>query len=316
MPAKLTSLSYLGLAVEATLGTPVAPTGFIPVKSFKPQDTPQYVADQGYRGQPVKVFGEYLGTMSSTYEIDGDAYPSSFGSILGAIFGGETVTGTTQPYTHTFKVAATPGSLTLSDYYVAGFRQWAGAKCDKLTVKFTPDAGLTYTAHFIGFGSVTGTAPVSQTFGTSPFFLGWEAALNIDGTANVKLDSFSVDIARAGSKALFSAANSQTPWDIFVGEMTADWDLSFYMEDDSEYTYALAEGKHIVSVTLTQPSTNYTCNFTSSAVQWTKPTIDRGKEFVAVSISGSAVNNATDSGVITAALTNDTSTAQTTTAAS
>ena len=261
--------------------------------------------DTGYRGQPVQLFGEYLGTESATYEIDGDAYPTSFGNILAAWFGTDTMTGSSSPYTHTFSLSPTspdPVSYTLSDYYVAGFRQWAGAKCDKLTMKFTPDAGLTYTAHFLGFMSQTGTAPSSKTFATNPYFLGWEAALKIGATANTRLNSFTLTLTRNGAKALFSAANSQNPWDIFLGPASADWDLDFYMQDDTEYELALSQATQAVTVTLTQPGTNYSVTFTSSAVQFTKPSIDRSKEYVAVSLTGSAINNATDNGIVTARL--------------
>ncbi len=314
--AKLTSLSYLGLAVEATLGTPVAPTGFIPLRSFKPQDNPKFVQDTGYRGQAVDLFGEYLGVVSGQYDIEGDAYPSSFGNILAMMFGQDTVSGSASPYTHKFIPIATPPSFTLGDYYVAGYRQWPGNKASKLSIKFTPDAGLTYSATLLGFPSATATAPVSQTFGTNPYFLGWEASLSIGGTANTKLNSFTLNLERKGAKALFSAANSQNPFDIFVGPLSADWDLSFYMEDDTEYTLALAQATKAVSVTLTQPGTNYALTFTSSAVQFTKPAIDRSKEYVGMKLTGSAVYNATDGSVITASLVNATSTAYTQTAAS
>ncbi|WP_304459010.1 phage tail tube protein [Alicyclobacillus sendaiensis] len=316
MPAKLTSLSYLGLGVETTLGTPVAPTGFVPVRSFKPQDNPKFVADTGYRGQPVDLFGEYLGVISAEYGVDGYAYPSSFGNFLGAIFGQDTVTGTAAPYTHTFVPQATVPSYTISDYYVAGFRQWAGAKCDKLSIKFTPDAGLSYSAHFIGFPSVTGTAPSSQTFGVNPYFLGWEASLSLNGSADATLRSVSIDLERKGSNALFSAQNSQKPWDIFVGPFGATWELEFYMTADTEYVLALTQGTVPVVLTITQPGTNAQLVFQSSAVQFTKPTIDRGDEYVSVSLSGSAIYNATDGSVMVAKLINSVSTAYTTTAAS
>jgi len=314
--AKLTSLSYLGLAVEAALGTPVAPTGFIPVRSFKPQDNPKFVQDTGYRGQPVDLFGEYLGVISGQYDIEGDAYPSSFGNIMAMMFGQDTVTGSASPYTHKFVPVATPPSYTLGDFYVAGYRQWPGNKASKLSIKFTPDAGLTYSTTLLGFPSATGTAPATQTFGTNPYFLGWEASLSIGGTANTKLNSFSLSLERKGAKALFSAANSQNPFDIFVGPLSADWDLNFYMEDDTEYALALSQATKAVTVTLTQPGTNYACTFTSSAVQFTKPTIDRSKEYVGVKLTGSAIYNATDGSVITASLVNATSTAYTTSAAS
>ncbi|MHB1681590.1 MAG: phage tail tube protein [Bacilli bacterium] len=316
MPVKLTSLSYLGLAVETVLGTAVAPTAFIPIRKFTPQDTPTYVPDTGFRGQPVDTFGEYLGVISSTYALDGDVYPTSFGTLLANLFGVDTVTGTAAPYTHTLTTAAVPGSLTLSDYYVAGYRQWPGQKVEKLSLKFTPQAGLTHTTNLLGWPSATGTVPASETFGTNPFFLGWEASLTIAGVANPKLASFTLDLQRMKSAAVFSAQNSQKPFDIFVGPMAADWTLEYYMEDDTEYSTALVQGSQAVSVTLTQAGSGNSITFTSSAVQWVKPTIDRAGEYVLVSLDGKAIYNATDAGVAQAKIVNAIGTAYTTTAAS
>lgn len=315
MPAKLTSLSHLGLAVEATLGTPVAATGWVPVLRFKPQDVPKYVPDTGYRGKPVEVFGEYLGVTSATYDVEGDFFPGSGGNLLGAIFGLDTVTGTASPYTHTFATEAVLPSYTISDYYVAGARQWPGSRCERLTLKFSAEAGMTYTAQFLGFPSATYAPESTYTYGTSPFLLGWEGAVTFGGTADAQLESFTLDLRRQKSAPLFAAANSQKPYDVFIGPLTADWTLGFYMDSDAEYAYALAQATQTVAATVTQ-STNEVLTLTSTAVQFTKPTIDRSKDYVLVQIEGSAVYNATDSSVVAAVLKNSVATAYTTTAAS
>lgn len=317
MPAKLTALSHLGLAVETVLGTPVAATGWVPVLTFKPQDVLKYIEDTGYRGQPVEDYGEYLGVTSSTYDVDGDFFPGSGGNLLAAIFGKDTISGTAAPYTHTFSTLGTGlPSYTISDYYVAGARQWAGSRCEKLTLKFTAEAGLTYTASFLGFPSATYTVETTYTFGTSPFFLGWEAALALGGVADANLESFTLDLQRVKSAALFSAANTKEPYDIFLGPLKASWQLSFYANDDTEYAKALTQATGTTQVVVTQPGTGDTLTLTSSAVQWTKPTINRGKDYVIVDLSGEGVYNATDASVAKAVLVNSVSAAYSTSAAS
>lgn len=316
MPALLTAESHLGLAVETTPGTPVAATGWVPVLDFKPQDVLKYIEDKGYRGQPVEDFGEYLGVKSSTYQIDGDFFPGSGGNFLGAIFGLDTVTGTASPYSHAFTTVSRPPSLTISDYYVAGGRQWAGSRCEKLQLKFAVDAGLTYAAHFIGWPSTTYAPETTFSYGANPFFLGWEAALTLGGTADANLESFTLDLQRVKSAPLFAAANSQVPYDTFLGPLKASWTLGFYMTGDAEYAKALTEAATSTVVTITQPGTSDTLTLTSSAVQYTKPTIDRSKDYVLVTIEGEGVYNATDKSVATATLVNATASAYTTTASS
>ena len=319
--AQLTGLSHLGLALETTLGTPVAATGWVPIKPPKPQDVPQFIPDEGFRGLPYNTYGEYLGTKSSTYSVDGMLYPSSGGNFLAAIFGTDTVTGSANPYTHTFTVPTTgvAPAYTLSDTYLgpaAVGRQWPGSRCNKLTLKFTPEAGLSYTAGFIGFPSATYT-PEAATYGTLPFFLGWEAAITFGGAADANLSSFSLDLERVGSKALFSAANTQTPYDIFVGLLKATWDLEFYMVADTEYAYALTQASEVAVVTITQPGVNgAVLTLTASALQFTKPTITRQGKWVVVQIAGESFYNATDAGILQCKLANAVAISYTTTAAS
>ncbi len=316
MPAKLTALSHLGLAIETTPGTPVPSTGWVPVLTFKPQDVLKYLEDTGYRGQPVEDYGEYLGVTSSTYEIDGDCFPGSIGNFLEAILGGlDTVTGSVAPYTHSIATAASGPSYTISDYYVAGARQWPGSRCERLQLKFSAEAGMTYVASFLGWPSATYTAETTFTYGTNPFFLGWEAAISLAGTPDANLESFTLDLQRVKSAALFSAADSRTPYDILQGPLKASWTASFYMADDSEYIPALSQATQAVVVTVTQ-STGEVLTLTSSAVQWTKPTINRGKDYVMVDVDGEAIYNSTDKSVIQAVLKNSVSTAYSTQASS
>ncbi|MHB1937067.1 MAG: phage tail tube protein [Acidobacteriaceae bacterium] len=314
--AKLTSLSHLGLAIEATLGTPVAATGWVPILKFNPQDIPKYVPDTGFRGQATKDFGQYLGVESATYDTDAYFYPSAGGNFLAAVLGKDTVTGTAAPYTHTFTNASYLPSYTISDTYVAGARQFPGCRCEKTVLKFTPEEGLSVTSNFLGFPSVTYTSETTFTYGTNPFFLGWEAAIKLGGTADANLSSCTVTISRDKSKVLWSAADSKLPYDVFVGPTVVSWDVEYYMVDDTEYTPALTESTETVAVTFTQPGTSDTLEILSSAVQWTKPTINRSQDYVTVKVTGDAIYNSTDGGPVQAILTNAVSTSYATTAVS
>lgn len=314
--AKLTSLSHLGLAVEATLGTAVAATGWVPILKFNPQDLPKYVADTGFRGQATRNFGQYLGVESATYDVDAYFYPSSGGNFLAAIFGADTVTGTASPYTHTFKNASYLPSYTISDDYVAGARQFAGARCEKLVIKFTPEEGVSVTANFLGFPSITYTAETSFTYGTNPFFLGWEGTITLGGTADSNLSSFTATITRDKSKVLWSSANSKSPYDIFMGPMAVALDCEYYMTADTEYVSALSQGTQAVVASFTQPSTSDVLTLTASAVQWTKPTIVRSADYVTVKVTGDAIYNSTDLGPMQATLENAISTSYATEAVS
>lgn len=314
---QLTSLTHLGLGIESTDGTAVVATAWVPGMRYRPQDLPQYIPDTGLRGTANQLYGMYLGTKHSTYSLEGMAYPLSLGNFLAAVFGADAITGTTD-ITHTFTVADTVPSYTLSDTYLgqAGVgRQWPGSKCNRLQLKFTPEAGLSYTASFIGWPSATYT-PETTTFETDDFFLGWQGAVTFGGTADAALSSFAVDIQRVGSKPVFSAADTQTPYDIFIGEAKATVQMEFYMSADTEYAYALSEGTETTVVTVTQNASSAKLTLQMTDLQFTKPTINRGQKYVTVELSGEPVYNSTDSGMMEAALLNTITTAYTSQASS
>lgn len=314
--AQITRLTHLGLAVETTPGTPVAATAWVPGMRYRPQDIPQFIMDTGMRGTPFQDYGAYLGTKSSSYSLEGMLYPLSGGNFLSAIMGLDTVTGTS-PYTHKFTVADVPPSYTLSDTYLgqAGVgRQWPGSRCHRLQLKFTPEAGVSYTSQWLGWPSATYT-PETQTWETDNFFLGWEGAVTFGGTADANLSSFNLDLQRVGSKALFSAQNSQDPYDVFLGELKATCDMEFYMLADTEYAYALSEGTETAVVTVTQNASTI-LTVTMSALQFIKPTINRSGKWVTVQLNGVPLYNATDAGILQCTLENSIATAYSTTASS
>lgn len=315
--AKLTALTQLGLAVETVLGTPVAPTVWVPVQPPKPQDVLNYVDDQGLRGVPFSTFGKYLSTKNSTGQIDGMLYPGSGGNALAAIFGLDTVSGSSSPYTHAFTVADVPPSYTVTDAYLPQAtigRQWPGMRAEKLVLKFTPKGGVSYTESFIGFPSATYT-PSAGTYTTEDFFLGYQGAVSFAGTADANLSSFQLTLQRLKSEALFSAADTQTPYDIFIGEMKATVDMQFYMTDETEYVRALSQATVASVVTITQPGTSFVLTVTMSALQFTKPTINRHGKYVICQLAGEAVFNSTDSGALQCTLANGVQTSYSTTAA-
>ncbi|HVB08773.1 MAG TPA: phage tail tube protein [Bacillota bacterium] len=315
--AQMTSLMHLGLGIEATLGTPVAPTAWVPSQAPKPQVDITYVADEGFRGVPWQTFGEYQGTMSSTYQMDGMFYPLSGGNLLAAFLGLDTVTGAT-PYLHTFTAADTTPSYTLSDTVLGSAavgRKFAGSRLSKLKLNFTPKGGLSYTANWLGWPDVTYT-PEATTFETEPFFLGWEAALSFGGSPDLNLSKFQLQLERVGSEALFSASGTQNPYDIFVGPIKVTWDLSFYMITAGEYDYPYTQTPEVTQVVVTQPATGAILTLVSSGLQFTKPTIGRGSKYVTVALMGTGYYNATDSGALQAMLSNTVTTSYSTTAAS
>lgn len=104
--------TQVAIGTEATPGTPIAPTHWIPCTPPKPKDDIKFYEDKALRGLAAENFGEYAMAGSSEFDIDGPFYPDVPGAFLYGLLGGDTRT--TAPTAVTTNSAATAGASTLT----------------------------------------------------------------------------------------------------------------------------------------------------------------------------------------------------------
>lgn len=82
-------LSWLGIARELIAGSPALPAAAVPVNpsGYEPQDTPQFLLDQGIRAAMGAIAGAVPGVPSSAHSFSGPLYPDSGGWWLDNLFG-------------------------------------------------------------------------------------------------------------------------------------------------------------------------------------------------------------------------------------
>ena len=111
-------LSWLGIAREQTVGTPVNPVITHPLEqsSFEPEDTPRFLKDNAIRGAMTDLFYETLGVESATFSFGGPNFLDSHGYFFDNVFGDMSTTcnGTTTPATITGTIPVGGTQLTLS----------------------------------------------------------------------------------------------------------------------------------------------------------------------------------------------------------
>lgn len=298
-----TAASFLGVAKEATKGTGVAATAFIPVTSLTPHDVVTYLADGAMRGAPVDVYNEIAGPISSTFSIEGPAYPDTLPWWLVGILGDLATVGASAPFAHT--IAATnsgdfqPRAMTLTDFY--GFtgthsKQYPGNQVSDLSLKFDAAGLLTYTAACSGFASALVAKP-TQSFTTIPPYPAWLGAVTIGGSSTTKLESAEIDLKRSVT-IVDTVDGTQAPYAVWVGPVQVTGKLTFVHEDDTEL---------IRYLTNTQPAAvfNFTTGASTALTQiqatmtkcaYTDATYERGKDYVETSVSFTALGNTTDAG--------------------
>lgn len=306
MAPQNTHRSYLGIAKEVTKGTAVAATDYIPIiaDSFKPVDVIDPLFDKGLRGSLIEDYGYIPGRTRSTVDFSGNMHPDTFGYILAGLMGSVTTTGASAPFTHTVSLKnasaiaadAQPLSYTLTDFYAANARQYAGLQFHDLSLKFSADGLMQYDAKGTGWASATTTAP-TPTFSTVLPTPVWEGAVTIGGSSVSTAISGNLDLKRPVSP-IYSINNAQNPYAIFVGPLTTTGKVTFVMEADTELTRYLTNTQPAVVLDWTMGAgatlTQVQATLTKGA--YTASAIERGSDYVQIVCDINAIGNTTDAG--------------------
>lgn len=298
--------SYLGIAKEVTKGTPVPATDFIPVAkdALKPQDIIDPLYDQGLRGSNVLNYNYIQGRTRSTFDFGGAVFADTIGYALAGILGSVSTTGVSAPYTHTISLLnsltsgadAQPISYTLTDFYAVNVREYPGCQFSDFSLRFNADGMLEYDAKTTGFLSQTTSDP-TPSFSTVLPTPVWRGTVSIGGSSVATAMSGNIDMTRPVTP-VYGISNTQDPYNIFLGPLEVTGKITFLMEADTELTRFL---------TNTQPAIvlNWAYGAGASAVQiqatltkgaYTAAVIERGEDFVQVSIDLNAQSNTTDAG--------------------
>jgi hypothetical protein len=195
--------SYLGIAKEATKGTIVAPTDFIPVAkdNIKPVDVVDPLYDTGLRGSNVVNYAYLPGRTRSTFDFGGAVFADTVGYGLAGLLGSVATTGASAPYTHTISLKNSltsgaddqPISYTLTDFYAADVRSYPGCQFSDFSLKFNADGMLEYDTKTTGWAS-SAVADPTPTFSTLLPTVVWRGTVSIASATLRTHTTFSWDL--------------------------------------------------------------------------------------------------------------------------
>lgn len=298
--------SYLGIAKEVTKGTPVAATDFIPVAkdSLKPVDIIDPLYDQGLRGSNVLNYNYIPGRKRSTVDFGGAVFADTIGYAIAGVLGSVATTGSSAPYTHTISlknsttsnVDVQPISYTLTDFYAANVREYPGCQFSDFSLRFNADGMLEYDTKATGWSSTTTSDP-TPSFSTVLPTPVWRGTVSIGGSPVSTAMSGNIDMTRPVTP-IYGISNTQDPYQVFLGPLEVTGKVTFIMENDTELTRFLSN---------TQPAIvlNWAYGAGAAAVQiqatltkgaYTAAVIERGEDFVQVTVDINAQSNTTDAG--------------------
>ena len=298
--------SYLGIAKEVTKGTAVAPTDFIPVSkdSLKPVDIVDPLFDTGLRGSNVLNYAYIQGRTRSTVDYGGAVFADTVGYAIAGVLGSVATTGASAPFTHTMSlfnsltsnVDVQPISYTLTDFYAVDVRSYPGCQFSDFSLKFNADGMLEYDTKTTGFSSelVADPTPTFSTVLPTPV---WRGTVSIAGSQVTTAMSGNIDMKRPATP-IYGISNTQNPYQVFLGPLEVTGKITFVMENDSQLLNFLNN---------TQPAIvlNWSYGTGAALVQlqatitkgaYTAGVIERGEDFVQVTIDLNGQSNTTDAG--------------------
>ena len=298
--------SYLGIAKEATKGTPVAATDFIPVAkdSLKPVDVIDPLYDQGLRGSNVLNYNYIQGRTRSTFDFGGAVFADTIGYAIAGLLGEVSTTGGSAPYTHeitlfnslTSGVDTQPISYTLTDFYAVDVRQYPGCQFSDFSLKFNADGMLEYDAKTTGWLSNTTSDPV-PSFSTLLPTPVWRGTVSVGGSPVSTSMTGNIDMTRPVTP-IYGISNTQQPYQVFLGPLEVTGKITFVMENDSQLLNYLNN---------TQPALVFNWNYGTGANEvqieatlskgaYVAGAIERSDDFVKVTIDINAQSTTTDAG--------------------
>src|SRR6185312_7863847 len=111
-------LSWLGMARELTVGTPLAPVITHPLNQaeFEPEDTPHFLDDKAIRGSMTDLFYKTLGVENATFSFGGPNFLDSHGYFFDNVFGDLSTVGSSlaNPATTSGALAVGATNMTLA----------------------------------------------------------------------------------------------------------------------------------------------------------------------------------------------------------
>ena len=298
--------SYLGIAKEATRGTAVAPTDFIPVMkdSLKPVDIVDPLYDTGLRGSNALNYNYIPGRTRSTVDYGGAVFADTVGYGIAGVLGEVVTTGSTAPFTHTISLFNSlavggdvqPISYTLTDFYAVDVRSYPGCQFSDFSLKFNADGMLEYDSKTTGFASEVVSAP-TPTFSTILPTPVWRGTVSVGGSLLSTAMTGNIDMTRPATP-IYGISSTQDPYQVFLGPLEVTGKITFVMDNDSQLLNFLNN---------TQPALVFNWAYGSGAAEvqiqatltkgaYTTGVIERGEDFVQVSVDFNAQANTTDDG--------------------
>lgn len=237
----------LGIAVEATRGTAVAPTFWVPWATMSFNDAVEEAREEQGLGVIADGDSKYVTQKMGQGEIEAQLYDKALGAILIGVLGASPSTGGSNPYTHTYTLANTNQHKSLSLYWKDPDRSdmFPLGMLNSFQISVEPNGLVNYT---VGFMSKTARDWTSQTAAYTSLgskFLHQHVQVRLAATVGalsaatpISLKNLELNINK--NTMFDSVIGTVEPEDILNQQLSVDGSLTLNLEDDTYRDYMLA----------------------------------------------------------------------------
>lgn len=293
--------SFVGVAKEATPGTGLVPTHFIPITDdTNTNDVITYLQDKGMRGSMVKYYNVIPGVKHGEFQVKGNVDLKTIGFSLASLLGDVATSGAGPTYTHTFAVKNStdgqPPSYSFTDFNGVEPRRFTFSRATEVNFKFAADGLLEYTSKWKSFASSIVAEP-APSYSTYVPFANYQAAVEIAGTPSLIMQDGDITIKRSVDLLTTLNNGDNNPYKLFSGAVEVEGKFTVVAESNAELLRYLNN---------TQPSLKLLWDVTGAPTDslqlfltkaaYVAAEAKRGKEWVQYDIKFSGVANTTDAG--------------------
>lgn len=236
----------LGVALESSRGTPVAPAFWIPYVTMSFFDKVETATEEQGMGVIADTDSIYVTMQKAEGEVEAQLYDQAIPYILSSLLGAVPVTTGANPYTHTFTLSSSNQAKSLSLFWKDPDRSYIFplAVVDSFKMTVEPNGIVSYT---IGFKSkraddYTAQTPSYTTMGNKFLHqhLSFKLASSTAGltaATPISLKGLELNINR---NAIFDEViGTSEPEDILSQSISIDGNISLNLEDDTYRNYML-----------------------------------------------------------------------------
>lgn len=236
----------LGLAIEATRGTPVSPTFWVPWATMSFRDTITEAREEQGLGKIADADSKFVTMKSAEGEIEAQIYDKAMGVVLTGVIGASPSTAGSNPYTHTYTLPNTNTHKSLSLYWTDPDRSdlYPLGMVDTFSISVEPTGIVNYT---LGVKSKTAREWTQQSASISSLgnkFLHQHVQVRLADTvgavgAATPISVKNLDLTISKNTNYDSVLGTVEPEDILNQQLSVEGSLELNLEADTFRDYML-----------------------------------------------------------------------------